>query len=86
MWTRLRTSPYPSGMAAAEKRANDIRRVRVLEAVWEAYGDVVGDIGRAQDIKDYIAWRIDNPRTPLPGKRLGPVVRRRPEKASATEY
>lgn len=69
-------------MAAAEKRANDIRRVRMAEEIWKAYGEVVGEIGRADDIKEYVKWRIDNPRTPLPGKRMGPVVRRRPGKST----
>jgi hypothetical protein len=85
MWTKKWFAPYSLRMAAAEKRANDIRRIRMPDEIWEAYAEVVGEIGRAQDIKDYVRWRIDNPRTPLPGRRMGPVVRHRPGKSADTE-
>ncbi len=54
---------------------SDIRRIRVDAELWAAYEDVVGNYGRSTDIKTYIEWRVDNPTTPLPGKRRGPVKR-----------
>jgi hypothetical protein len=51
----------------------DIRRIRIEKDLWDAYEDIVGDGGRSADIRAYVEWRIDNPTTPLPGRRRGPV-------------
>lgn len=56
---------------------DDIRRVRVDADLWAAYSEIVGDLGRSADLKSYIEWRVDNPTTPLPGRRRGPVKRMR---------
>jgi hypothetical protein len=63
--------------------SSDIRRLRVPQELWEAYTEIVGDGGRSSDLKAYIEWRVDNPKTPLPGKRLGPAKRTRQKGASA---
>jgi hypothetical protein len=62
---------------------DDIRRVRVSRELWDAFAEVVGDAGRSGDIKAYIEWRVDNPTTPLPGRRRGPVKRTRRSGAEA---
>jgi hypothetical protein len=54
---------------------DDLRKIRIDQDTWDAYAEVVGDAGRSGDIKAYIDWRIDNPATPLPGRRRGPVKR-----------
>lgn len=59
---------------------SDIRRVRVDGDLWEAYADVVGDGGRSADLREYMRWRVDNPTTPLPGRRLGPAKKVRVRK------
>lgn len=69
---------YPLRMAAA----SDIRRLRVDDDLWDAYTAIVGNAGRSADLKAYIEWRVDNPTTPLPGRRRGPVKR---ERATADE-
>ena len=53
----------------------DIRRLRVDEELWDAYAEIVGNGGRSADLRAYIEWRVDNPTTPLPGRRRGPVKR-----------
>lgn len=58
--------------------ASDLRRLRVSDELWDAYTEIVGDLGRSGDLRSYIEWRIDNPTTPLPGRRRGPVKRVRP--------
>jgi hypothetical protein len=60
----------------------DVRRFRLDLETWKAYGDIVGDGGRSADLKAYIDWRIDNPTTPLPGKRRGPLKRVREKRTS----
>lgn len=65
---------YPLRMSGAEE-STDIRRLRVPKEDWDAYTEVTGDLGRAQDLRDYILWRIENPKTPLPGKKRGPLRR-----------
>jgi hypothetical protein len=62
---------YPDGMPDS----SDIRRLRVPQDVWDLYTEIVGDGGRSADLKAYIEWRVDNPTTPLPGRRRGPVKR-----------
>jgi hypothetical protein len=57
-----------------------VRKVRIRADLWNDYAEVVGDAGRSQDAKSYIEWRIDNPTTPLPGRRRGPVKRVRVRK------
>jgi hypothetical protein len=52
---------------------SEIRRVRVERDLWDAYTEIVGDGGRSADLRAYIEWRVDNPTTPLPGRRRGPV-------------
>ncbi len=54
---------------------SEIRRLRVEEDLWKAYEEIVGNGGRSADLKAYIDWRLDNPTTPLPGRRRGPVKR-----------
>jgi hypothetical protein len=54
---------------------SDVRRFRIHQEIWDMYGDVVGDAGRAGDLRAYIEWRTENPRTPLPGKKRGPIKR-----------
>jgi len=56
---------------------SDVRRVRIDAETWAAYAEVVGDAGRSADIKAYVEWRLDNPATPLPGRRRGPVKKSR---------
>lgn len=63
--------------ADAVPDASDLRRFRLDKETWEAYGELVGDGGRSADLKAYIDWRLDNPTTPLPGKRRGPVKKSR---------
>lgn len=69
-------STYPLPVADSK----DIRRLRVDEQLWAAYSEIVGDAGRSADLKAYIEWRVDNPTTPLPGRRRGPVKKVRPER------
>jgi hypothetical protein len=73
MWTSPRTDAYAGGVPDS----SDLRRFRLDKETWEAYGELVGDGGRSADLKAYIDWRLDNPTTPLPGKRRGPVKRTR---------
>jgi hypothetical protein len=65
--------PYPDVVPDS----SDIRRFRLDQETWDEYGELVGDAGRSADLKAYIEWRLDNPETPLPGKRRGPVKRAR---------
>jgi hypothetical protein len=55
------------------------RAISIDDDLWKAYGDVVGDGGRSDDIREYVVWRVEHPDEPLPGKFRGPVkkVRRR---------
>jgi hypothetical protein len=59
----------------AEKTTTDVRRFRVPAPIFDAYTEVTGDLGRAQDIRDYMEWRAEHPATPLPGKKRGPIRR-----------
>lgn len=52
---------------------SDLRKLRVDRELWEAYTEIVGNGGRSADLRAYIEWRVDNPTTPLPGRRRGPV-------------
>ena len=61
--------------AGAVADSSDIRRLRVEPELWAAYTEIVGDGGRSSDLKAYIEWRVDNPSTPLPGRRRGPEKR-----------
>jgi hypothetical protein len=74
-------------MTEPEETGTDIRRLRVPKEIWDAYTEATGDLGRAQDLRDYIEWRSENPRTPLPGKKRGPIkrwrVRTRAERVAA---
>ncbi|MFY1686458.1 hypothetical protein [Plantactinospora sp. WMMB782] len=70
---QINSATYPVGVAAGD----DIRRLRVEQSLWDAYTEIVGDGGRSADLKAYIEWRVDNPTTPLPGKRRGPVKKER---------
>lgn len=56
---------------------SDFRKLRVDEGLWRAYTEIVGDGGRSADLRSYIEWRVDNPTTPLPGRRRGPVKKMR---------
>lgn len=61
----------------------DFRKLRVDQELWDAYTEVVGDGGRSADLRSYIEWRVDNPTTPLPGRRRGPVKKVRARKDPA---
>jgi hypothetical protein len=52
---------------------SDLRKLTIDTELWDAYAEVVGNGGRSADLREYIKWRVDNPTTPLPGRRLGPV-------------
>lgn len=67
----IQTGPY----AGDVPDHSELRRFRLDLETWKAYGEVVGDGGRSADLKAYIDWRIDNPTTPLPGKKRGPIKR-----------
>ncbi len=43
------------------RMAEDHRSLRLPHWIWDLYADVVGDIGRAADLRHYMDWRIDNP-------------------------
>lgn len=77
---RTRPDEYPDRVAGENA---DVRRLRVDQSLWEAYTEIVGDLGRSADLKSYIEWRVDNPTTPLPGRRRGPVkkIRKGPDEA-----
>lgn len=60
-----------------------VLRFRAPDELWAAYSEIVGDGGRSADLKAYIEWRVDNPTTPLPGRRRGPVKKVRPPKPPA---
>jgi hypothetical protein len=66
--------------------SKDIRRLRVEKTLWDAFTEVVGNGGRSAEIKSFLLWRVNNPTTPLPGNKLGPIkkVRKRsdPEEAA----
>lgn len=47
-----------------------IRRVRVDDDLWLAYGEAVGMRKRSTDLKAYMEWRVQHPTTKLPGMRL----------------
>lgn len=55
------------------------RAISVDNDLWNAYGEVVGDGGRSDDLRAYMEWRVEHPTEPLPGRFRGPVkrVRRR---------
>lgn len=72
------------GPVGSENNFTPRRAISVDKALWDAYGAVVGTGGRSADLRTYIEWRVDNPTTPLPGKRVGPVKRDRPEPSSDT--
>jgi predicted GIY-YIG superfamily endonuclease len=60
------TTRLPTLRANREPRSyDDIRRVRIGKDRWDAYTEIVGDMGRSGDLKAYIEWRLDNPNTPL---------------------
>lgn len=60
--------------------SKDLRRFRVPDELWDAYSAIVGDRGRSADLKSYMEWRVDNPTTPLPGRRRGPVKKVGPDR------
>lgn len=45
--------------------ADDLHSFRTPKWLWKAHGEVVGDVGRAPDLKEFMSWRIDNPGVPL---------------------
>jgi hypothetical protein len=53
--------------------SSDMRRLRAGDPLWDAFGETVGDGGRSADLRAYMEWRVNNPTTPLPGMKLGPV-------------
>jgi hypothetical protein len=82
LWSSLLPSEgsdsYPRLVALGQ---GDERRIRVDRALWDAYADVVGDGGRAADVRAYIEWRVKNPDAPLPGEWRGPVKREHQRRA-----
>jgi hypothetical protein len=62
---------------------SDLRRFRLDQATWDLYTEIVGERGRSADLKAYISWRIDNPTTPLPGRRRGPIKKTGPTPPAA---
>jgi len=60
-------------MAGDDDTRSDIRRIRIDDELWKPYEEIVGNGGRSADIREYVAWRIDHPTTPLPGRRRGPT-------------
>lgn len=59
----------------------DVRRLRIPDEIWEAFGDLVGNGGRSAAIRNYIEWQLANPDQPLPGQYRVPFkVRRSTEK------
>jgi hypothetical protein len=76
------TTKLPVPQSMREPRSYDnIRRLRVTQDLWDCYAEVVGNGGASTDLKAYIDWRLDNPTTPLPGKRRGPVKKTRTTRA-----
>jgi hypothetical protein len=71
--------PYPLLVSP-----DNLRRVRIDEDKWAAYAEVVGDGGRAPDIREYVDWRIAHPDTPLPGHWRGPVKKVRAKRRTGT--
>lgn len=63
--------------------SSDLRRFRLDQDTWDLYTQIVGERGRSADLKAYIAWRIDNPATPLPGRRRGPIKKTGPAPTDA---
>lgn len=64
----------------------DLRKLRIDQELWEAYAEVVGNGGRSADLRAYVEWRVDNPSTPLPGRRRGPVKRERRPAMKASRH
>lgn len=61
-----------------------MRRVRVDDDLWKAYGGVVGMRKRSTDLKAYMEWRVNNPDVKLPGsKLLASRPARRPRSSAA---
>lgn len=79
---QLGRQTYAVGVAEG---GSDIRRIRVDTDLWKTYAEIVGDGGRSADLKSYIEWRVDNPTTPLPGRRRGPVKKVRRSSADNAE-
>jgi hypothetical protein len=73
---RTKIATYPDGVPDN----SDLRKLRVDKETWELYTQIVGERGRSADLKAYINWRIDNPTTPLPGRRRGPAKKTAPPK------
>lgn len=74
------SAPY-GGDVATDRHQTARHSISVDKDLWNAYGDVVGDGGRAEDLRRYMEWRIRHPDEPLPGDWRGPIkkVRRRGE-------
>lgn len=49
----------------AEAMADDHHSLRVPRWLWSRYAEVVGNIGRAPDLKRFMAWRLDDSATEL---------------------
>ncbi len=61
----IKVDPY----AGDVPDSSDLRRFRLDQETWEAYGELVGNGARSADIKAYIAWWREHPDTPRRGKR-----------------
>lgn len=66
---------------AANRHTTPRRLVSADDELWAAYGEVVGDGGRSDDLREYMVWRVENPTTPLPGRFRGPVKKVRKRRA-----
>lgn len=44
-------------MTTAFENTGSNRPIRIDNELWDAYGDLVGKLGRSKDLRNYIAWR-----------------------------
>lgn len=61
--------------------AGPVRKMRVEDALWVPYAAAVGGQDCSADLRAYMAWRVKNPSTPLPGR--SPVTVRYPRVLAA---
>ncbi|GAA4439594.1 hypothetical protein GCM10023170_011330 [Phytohabitans houttuyneae] len=66
------STPY-GGDVGTDRHRTPRFNVSVDQELWDAYGDVVGDGGRSDDLREYMTWRVEHPDEPLPGRFRGPV-------------
>lgn len=49
---------------------------RIESTRWDLFAETVGEGDVSADLRRYIWWRVQNPKAPLPGRRLPPMPRR----------